>query len=608
MRAAIAVGLLLVSSGWRAAAQDTGARTVLTIHRGSESFPSNPVIDAAIRESLLARATMPIDYLTEYLKSDPPSVDEASLALGRYIEQKFQGHKIDLVITVTDQALRFALARRSSLFPDAPIVYMGLSVLDEPTRTIGAGVTGVRVSNAYGQTLHAALSMHPETERVYVVAVAPDAAQVDIVRRELAAASAVPLVFLEQGKVPDLLNAVKAVPPRSLILFLWHTPDGPGNLMYSDRIAQMAAEVAPVPVYGTSDFYVGLGLVGGVVRATRESGLRMGDLAARILNGERAQDIPVEASRVVPTFDWRQLQRWGVADARLPAGSRVLFRVPSAWETYRSYIIGTIVIVSAQLVLIAALGAARARARRAEATVRARETTLRSSYDRTRQLAGRLIRAQETAHASVARDLHDGVCQDLAGLSIAVTSLKQSSGSLQDPLVQEELTTMQAETRGAYDEIRRLSHDLHPSTLQVLGLATALKAHCAEVEKRHGVRVEFAADSALGRLDHDLSVSFFRIAQESLRNAITHGHARRLTVALRRSDDQIAMTVTDDGDGFDVERVRAGDTGLGLVSMGERAHAFGGDVQVESQPGRGTSIKVRGPASVPLPSVSSAAG
>src|SRR4029453_16489379 len=115
---------------------------------------------------------------------------------------------------------------------------------------------------------------------------------------------------------------------------------------------------------------------------------------------------------------------------------------------------------------------------------------------------------------------------------------------------------IQAEARNTYDDIRKLSHDLHPSTLRLLGIATALKAHCAEIAKRHGVHVAFNVDGHLGSLEPDVAVSLFRIAQESLRNGIVHGKARSLSVSLTRSAEWIEMTVTDDGEGFDVERVR----------------------------------------------------
>ena len=316
---------------------------------------------------------------------------------------------------------------------------------------------------------------------------------------------------------------------------------------------------------------------------------------ATFFDGARAEDIPIENARLVPTFDWRQLQRWGIDASRLPPGSDVRFRTPTAWESYKEYIIGTVIVVSAQLLLIAGLLAQRSRRRRAEETIRARESTLRISYERSRLLAGKLINAEEATRAGIARDLHDGVCQDLAGVSIAVASLKGSSGQIQNARTQQALTMLQDETRAACDTLRRLSHDLHPATLGLLGLATALEAHCTEVGQRHSVQVRFRADGDFGDIRPDVAVCLFRIAQESLRNAVVHGDAKRLDVSLARSGEHIELTVTDDGRGFDVEAVRRTSGGLGLVSMEERAHAVGAEVQIVSGVRQGTTVRVRGP-------------
>src|SRR5205814_2561050 len=189
---------------------------------------------------------------------------------------------------------------------------------------------------------------------------------------------------------PALLARVKGFGGRSLILYIWYGQNEPGNRVYPDRIARMIADAAKVPVYGTSDFYIGSGVVGGVVRRTRDTGVHVGAIARRILEGARAQDVPIESARVAPFFDWRQIRRRGIDPAALPAGSEVQFRAPTAWESYRRYIVGTAIVVLAQLALIAGLLTQRARLRRADETIRAREATLRASYERIRQLAGQL--------------------------------------------------------------------------------------------------------------------------------------------------------------------------------------------------------------------------
>jgi len=120
-----------------------------------------------------------------------------------------------------------------------------------------------------------------------------------------------------------------------------------------------------------------------------------------------------------------------------------------------------------------------------------------------------------------------------------------------------------------------------------------LRSHCIEVEQRYDVQVRFQSDGGLGDLHPDVALSMFRIAQEALRNGAVHGEARRLTVSVTRSNDDIEMTITDDGKGFDLEAVRREGSGLGLVTMEERARAVGGNFVVASQPGRGTMVRAR---------------
>ena len=301
----------------------------------------------------------------------------------------------------------------------------------------------------------------------------------------------------------------------------------------------------------------------------------------------------------MPTFDWRQLRRWNIDFSSLPAGSDIRFVTPTVWEMYHRYIIGTLVVVVVQAVLITGLLTQRARRRRAEQTIHAREATLRASYERTRQMAGRLINAQEAARASVAQDLHDDVCQQLVFVSMGVSTLRSASGQLQDAETQEALATLEADTQRVFEGLRRLSHDLHPATLRLLGLAAALRTHCAEVAKHHGVEVAFKAEGVPRSVDKDVAVCFFRIAQEALRNGIVHGGARRLSVSLAGSGEHLDLAVADDGTGFDLTSVYRGGGGLGLVTMNERARVAGATVDIVSQPATGTTVRVRGPAELP---------
>ncbi len=580
-----------------ASAQPQSPRTVLVVHWGPEEFPATPVVNAALRKALTSDSQLLIEFFTEYLESDLFPREQASPALADYIRHKYRGRRIDLVIAIADPALQFVLDHRQELFPGAPIVYSGVGLPDTISRDDGGGLTAVMRGVAYAETLKLALDLHPLTEQVFVVVKGPDQQGVDSVRAALQDSSRrVPLTYLSEDTVARLLAAVKAAPPRSLILYIWHSQQDPGHGMHAGEVARLVAEASAVPVYGTNDDYIGSGVVGGVVRGTAETAARMGDMARQILGGTRAQDLPVENARLVPILDWRQVQRWGIDPSRLPPGSDIRFRVPTAWESYRSYIVGTIVVIAGQALLIAGLLTQRARRRRAEETIRTREATLRANYEQIRHLAGRVIHAEEAARSDIARDLHDGVCQELFGVSMEVSSLKASSGRVQDAPTQEALSRLLNRALEMVEGVRRLSHELHPASLRLVGLASALQAHCIEVEKRHDVQVSCRTAGDLRHMHPDVALCLFRIAQEALRNGAIHGDARRLAVAVVRSGGHIELTVADDGRGFDLETVRQDGGGLGLVSMEERVHVIGGRMHIVTRPQQGTTIRVRVPA------------
>ena len=432
-----------------ASAQPESHKTVLTIHSGTEDFFTNPVLDAGIRETLGSRPDLAIDYFAEYLEAERFGAKEASAALADYISRKYQGKRIDVVIAMTSQSVRFALDHRAELFANAPIVSVGLDAPDESVRRAGPGIAALTVGVAHARTLDLALALHPSTERVFVIANSDNRQNVESVRAELSSFSRrVRITYIEETTLPRLLDAIRAIPARSLLFYIWQSVLEPGHVTYSNEVARLVAEAAPVPVYGSNDLMMGAGLVGGLVRGTRATGIRAAEMALQILDGTPAQDMPVEEARLVPTVDWRQLRRWGIDPARLPPGSDIRFRTPTVWELYRGYIIAVAVALAAQLLLIAGLLVQRHHRQRAEETIIQREATLRTSYERIRQLAGRLINAQEAARAGLARDLHDDVCQQLVFVSLAVSSLKSSSGDDSGPGDAGGVLRSRAEDRG----------------------------------------------------------------------------------------------------------------------------------------------------------------
>jgi signal transduction histidine kinase len=593
-RVVLALAATLWASPLRtsARAQVASPRTVLTIHSGAETFPANSILDAGIREALASRTDFPIDYYAEYLESDLFPGEEASLAFKDYIRRKYHTRRIDVVLAMTDVGLRFALDHRGELFPDAPIVFSGLAAPDDITRDAGGGLTGIKAGVAYAETLKLALQLHPSTQRVFVVAKGPDARTVESVRAELDHLPlGVSLTYLNEQTVPLLLSAVRAVPRGNVILYIWYSQEDPGNVVYADEVARLVARAATVPVYGTSDFYIGSGIVGGVMRRTRETGTRIGQLALRILAGTRPQDIPIETEEVLPIIDWRQAQRWNIAPSRLPAGSQIVYREPSVLKRYPVYIVAATTVLLAQAALIAGLFFQRTKRREAEQQVRRSVADLRKSYERVRSLGSRLLNAQEGERSWIARELHDDIGQQLAVLNIDLALLGRTIDGRAGTMAAEAMNQVNAIIKS----VRDLSHRLHPARLQLLGLVPALQGLQSELSQPH-LTITFTHGKIPPTLAPNVTLCLFRIVQEVLQNALKYSGAHHVSVDLRRVGEGIALTIVDDGVGFDVDA--AWGKGLGLISVSERVEAIGGKFGIRSSPGAGTRLEVNVPVSI----------
>jgi signal transduction histidine kinase len=222
-------------------------------------------------------------------------------------------------------------------------------------------------------------------------------------------------------------------------------------------------------------------------------------------------------------------------------------------------------------------------------------TESKRTLELNRNLAGRLIESQEAERARIARDLHDDVCQEIAAISVDVSQLRRQSGDIGSPDVQNTLLDLQQRAENVAENLRLLSHGLHPSVLHHIGLVAALRAHCAEVERHHQLQVRFVAEGEVEPPNRLVALALYRIAQEALRNATRHAHARHATISLTRFGTDLTLTVSDDGRGFDPVAMRSRGAGLGLVSIEERVRIVKGQLTVESQTGRGTTIAVRVP-------------
>jgi signal transduction histidine kinase len=205
-------------------------------------------------------------------------------------------------------------------------------------------------------------------------------------------------------------------------------------------------------------------------------------------------------------------------------------------------------------------------------------------------LTNRLLQLQENERRHIARELHDGLNQSMAMLGIEVgmilEQLPKNASSMRP-----HLNKLRVRVQHLSDEVRRISHQLHPAVLDHLGLVSALNSLCSEFRSYRNLNVLFVCDGAIEKLSFPVSVCLYRITQEALCNAAKHANASEVVVSLILEDKEIKLAISDDGDGFDMTQPRQA-PGLGLISMEERARVAGGHFFIDSETGAGTRIEV----------------
>jgi len=219
------------------------------------------------------------------------------------------------------------------------------------------------------------------------------------------------------------------------------------------------------------------------------------------------------------------------------------------------------------------------------------EDELLASRRELQALTGRLLEAQEAERRRIARELHDDFNQNLALLSVELEVLARQPPA-DSPAA--ELRRLAARVKELSSSVHALSHQLHPSKLEHLGLVAAVGGLCREVTLHHGLEVRFT-NSGVADVSPGAALCLYRIVQEALRNVVKHGRTDHAAVELRDGPDGLRLQVCDHGRGFDPASA-CGRGGLGLVSMRERLNLVGGEMTIESRPGGGTRIDVHVPA------------
>ena len=683
---------LLCAFPARSADKQSTSKNVLVLFSGigtDDTFLNliEPVIRSRVRE--------PVTFYDAYLvhgydeKSEKLSLESEAETFRR----TYAGVKLDVVIAISAPAMQFAVQYRDKLFPGTPIVITEVDrrEIDGP---IGPGITGVTISMGIAETIDLALRLHPDTKRVAVIS-SPGSAWLPVTRSELQRRQdkVQEIDFVEPAS-SELLQKVSALPPHTIVLFQL-APAAKGTEF--GALELLDAVVARFPTYSAwPTLCLNHGCIGGAYGSPKQISAT-GEIVARVLLGERPEDIPI-VSNFPPqdTVDWRALRRWHIPESALPLGTAVLYRELSVWERYWAYIVAA----AAVLVLLLGLLLQWARKRKAEAVLRESEKRFRLMADSTPSLiwmcdekgkitylneqwatfagldaktgygddwvqyihpddakglmdslstalqshrsfsvqhrlrrrdgsyrwmfnvasvrvngdasfagfigsavdvtdqkmaqmelekvSGQLIDAQEKERSRLARELHDDICQRLAMLSLKIEKVSKGWARGQANIA-DQLEQIWQQCSNLTGDVQALSHELHPSILDNLGLVTAVRSFCSEVSEETGVTVDFVASNIPEPLGREVSLSLFRVVQEALHNAIKYSGQKHFEVHLEGSSNELSLEIRDQGVGFDPANKHDG--GLGLLSMAERIHQVNGTFNVDSHPNSGTCIR-----------------
>jgi signal transduction histidine kinase len=200
----------------------------------------------------------------------------------------------------------------------------------------------------------------------------------------------------------------------------------------------------------------------------------------------------------------------------------------------------------------------------------------------------KLVEAQEQERARIARELHDDINQRLAMLAIELEQIKDNPSQAASR-VQE----IRKRTAEISNDVQALSHDLHSSQLEYLGVVAGIWSWCKEFGERHGIEIDCRHD-VRSILPAEIGLCLFRVLQEAVHNAAKHSGVKRIEVQLEESSGEIHLVIRDLGRGFDIPAARQG-RGLGLTSMQERVRLVNGTIEIQSGPIGGTTILVRVP-------------
>ncbi len=346
-------------------------RRVLLIHSFDRDFPPFNAFSGIFRAELVSRSPEPLDLFEVSIESARSGDTIQEEPLVDYLLALFSGRRLDLVVPIGGPATRFAQGHRQALFPNTPMLIAATDERHVQQTVLTTQDTAALVRNRPSWMLQNIVDLLPQTTNIAVVIGNSPLERFwlsEIQRVSHGFTNQVGFLWLNDLPFPEILKRCGTLPPRSAIFCPLLVVDVDGVPLWQESVLTHLHDVASAPLFGLHDTQLGRGIVGGPVMDIGALSRSTARVAARILHGEAPDSIrPPPQEPGPPQFDWRELRRWGISEARLPAGSVVRFREPGLWERYWWLVSGGTLFAAMQAALIVGLLMNRAKRRQGEA-------------------------------------------------------------------------------------------------------------------------------------------------------------------------------------------------------------------------------------------------